>query len=88
MRLLHHAVFAAIVLLAGCATVTPEEQRAKDEETCRDYGFRKGSEAFAGCLLDLELDRRAERRALMDDMRWREPAVIYRPVLVRPRPAP
>nr|WP_247876615.1 hypothetical protein [Ochrobactrum sp. CM-21-5] len=47
-------------LLAGCATVPT--QRRIDEQTCRGYGFKSGSDSFANCLLQLDLNRRADRR--------------------------
>lgn len=74
----------ALALLAGCQTMTPEERRAADETTCRDYGFRKGSEAFAECLQRIELDRRAQSRANMLALEAsRPPIVIYRPIVHR-----
>lgn len=76
----------ALAALAGCATVTPEERRAADEATCRDYGFRSGSEAFAECLQRIDLDRRAEQRARLHQMEFSRPVVINQPVIVR-RPA-
>ena len=79
------AAMAVLALAAGCKTMTPEERRAADEATCRSYGFRKGSDAFASCLLQLDLDRRASRRAaLYSDPFYNQPAIIYRPVVVRP----
>ena len=74
----------AVVMLAGCQTMTPEERRAADEETCRSYGFRKGTDAFSSCLLELELDRRAARRAILHNDPFVDPFVIYRPIIVRP----
>jgi hypothetical protein len=79
------AVLAFLVLaLTACTTITPEERRALDEETCRAYGFRAGTDAFAGCLQRIDLDRRAEARASRAEFdRWsRTPAVVYRPVFV------
>lgn len=79
------AGFALLAAIAGCTTMTPEERRAADETTCRSYGFRKGTDAFASCLLQLDLDRRASRRAaLYSDPFYNQPAIIYRPVVVRP----
>lgn len=73
----------ASLTLAGCATLTPEERRALDEQQCRSYGFRPDTNAFAECLQRIELDRRAERRAQMIRMdRWDDPVVIYRPIVV------
>ncbi len=55
---------ALLVLCGGC--VTAAEQRAMDEGRCRGYGFRAGSDAFANCLLQIDLDRSAERRYRLD----------------------
>lgn len=70
--------------LAACTTITPEERRALDDEACRAYGFRTGTDAFAACLQRIDLDRRAEARASRAEFdRWsRTPAVVYRPVFV------
>lgn len=74
-----------LALLAGCSTTTPEERRAADESECIDYGFRRGSEAFAECLQRIDLDRRAERRASVASFERSRPIVVYRPVPVRSR---
>lgn len=81
------AALAALLLIAGCTTMTPEERRAADEATCRSYGFKRNNDAFASCLLQLDLDRRASRRAaLYSDPFLNQPTVIYRPVVVRRGP--
>ena len=72
----------AAAFLVGCTTMTPEERRSADEETCRSYGFTKRNDAFAECLQRIELDRRAERRANLDSMQFSRPMVVYRPVPV------
>ena len=73
-----------VAALAACTTVTPEDQRRADEETCRSYGFTRKNDAFAECLQRVELDRRASRRAAFQRDPW-----IYAPpprvVVVRPR---
>ena len=51
---------AAALLLTACQTMTPEERRIADGNTCASYGFRRGTDAFATCLQRIELDRRAE----------------------------
>lgn len=61
MRLARLFALLAFTLLGACASV--EEQRAMDETRCRGYGFRKGTDGFAKCLLDVDLDRSATRRA-------------------------
>ncbi|MGK6317671.1 hypothetical protein [Neorhizobium sp. DT-125] len=88
MRLHRLLVLAALAgLLAACQTMTPEERRAADENTCAGYGFRRGTDAMARCLLDIELDRRAEARSFQyrsAAMMW-PPVVVERRVIVRRR---
>ncbi|KQQ58956.1 MULTISPECIES: hypothetical protein [Rhizobium/Agrobacterium group] len=75
-------LLATTLALTACQTLTPEERRARDEATCRGYGFRTGTDQMAGCLLDLELDRRADARA------WQAQSsrdMFYRPVVVERR---
>ena len=72
-------------LLACC--VSSEEQRLRDEEKCRSYGFTKRNDAFAECLQRIELDLRAEfrRRGDFEDWPMTRPIVVYRPVVVVPK---
>ena len=61
----------AIAFLAtACTTMTPEQRRLADEETCRSYGFTRKNDAFAECLQRIELDRRAARRSLAERDPW------------------
>jgi len=55
------AVTAMALLVGACATTA--ELRARDEGRCRNYGFRKGTDAFSKCLLAVDLNRDADRRA-------------------------
>lgn len=73
-----------VAVIAGCTTMTPEERRAADEATCRGYGFRAGTTAFAECLQREDLDRRAAMRAALDRVD-RDPFPMTRVVYV---PAP
>lgn len=57
---------ALLIGLACSGCVTTEDLRAADEARCRSYGFRALGDAFANCLLQLDLDRAAERRARFD----------------------
>ena len=79
------AVLVPLLLLsavsAGCRTLTPEELRAADEAQCSDYGFRRGTDAYAACLQRIDLSRQADRRQMLREMD--EPIVIYRPVYIR-----
>jgi hypothetical protein len=74
MKLLMGFLFL-LTVLAGCKTLTPEERRALDGQTCSSFGFKRGTTAFSDCLLDLELDRRADRRAQFDQ--FNTPVIVY-----------
>ncbi|MBD9648807.1 hypothetical protein M2267_000900 [Ensifer sp. KUDG1] len=81
-------LIAAALLLTACQTMTPEERRIADGNTCASYGFRRGTDAFATCLQRIELDRRAESRAFryQNDMMmwgWDRPVIVSRPVIVQ-----
>lgn len=69
------AVLALALSAGGCVTVA--EQRAHDEERCRSYGFRQGTDAFARCLLDVDLDRSAALRQRFDTGFWSGPGPYY-----------
>ena len=61
------ALVLTLLIVSGCVSVSPQERRAADEARCRDYGFRKGTEAFAECLQRIDLSRTADRRARLYD---------------------
>lgn len=75
--LIRLAALAAIALfLAGCQTAA--EMRANDENKCRSYGFRPGTDAFAECLQRIDLDRRADfRAASVQSPTWDRPVYVY-----------
>jgi hypothetical protein len=58
------AIGAMALLLGACASTA--ELRAADEGRCRGYGFRKGTDGFSKCLLDVDLNRDADRRASLN----------------------
>jgi hypothetical protein len=65
--------------LSACQSLTPEQQRAADEATCGGYGFKSGTTPFANCLMNQDLDRRADARSFRDsndDFFWGGPTVI------------
>jgi hypothetical protein len=75
----------ATLLLTACTTITPEERRASDERSCAGYGFRPKTDGMARCLLDLDLDRKADLRSFrnrQDASMW-SPVIVERPVCVR-----
>lgn len=77
MRLLAGSALLAAFVITGCTTMTPQERRAIDNQTCSSYGFKRGGDGFASCLLNLELDRRAASRAQLDNMRFNNPPIIF-----------
>lgn len=70
MKTMHVPAILALALVAGCTTMTPEQRRQADEETCRSYGFTRKNDAFAECLQRIELDRRAAHRASFERDPW------------------
>ncbi len=56
------ALAAATISLSACQTMTPEQKRAADEDQCLRYGFKRGTDGFAGCLQRIDLYRRAQYR--------------------------
>ncbi|MGE7371072.1 hypothetical protein ACQKKX_18705 [Neorhizobium sp. NPDC001467] len=87
----HHLVLLAALsaVLASCQSMTPQERRAADESRCAGYGFKPRTEGMARCLLDLDLDRRAERRQWQNEInnrpRYWGPVIVHRPVVLRSR---
>jgi hypothetical protein len=82
------ALLAAITILPACQSISPEEMRIRDEQSCQRYGFRLGTDAMAQCLLDIDLDRRAESRSMQAQMRndmFRQPVFIERRVIIERR---
>lgn len=80
MRITRLFAVAAMGLLVGaCATTSPAERRAADESRCASYGFRRGTDAFSKCLLDIDLDRAADRRAALDSPYFWGPGGYARP---------
>lgn len=75
-------LLAATSLLTACQSLSPEELRQRDEQRCQTYGFKLGSEGMAKCLLDIDMDRRAESRAMQNRMHH---DLMYRPMIVERR---
>lgn len=62
--------------LAACETAA--DRRAADEAACSSYGFKRSTQAFANCLMNQDLARRADTRAFMygNDDFWGPGVVI------------
>jgi hypothetical protein len=79
MTIIRLAAGAILALALGGCVTTEAEYRAMDEARCRSFGFRAPGEAFSNCLLQLDLDRAAERRHRFDrfDASFRGPPWGY-----------
>lgn len=62
------AALSMATALGACESTSPAQQRAADDTRCRSYGFKRGSDAFSKCLLDLDLNRAADRRATREEL--------------------
>ncbi|MGG6894579.1 MULTISPECIES: hypothetical protein [Rhizobium] len=74
------SLLAIAFVLSSCQTA--EEIRAADEARCGSYGFKRGSENFANCLMNQDLSRRADQRAFMEsnnDFFWGPTVVVGGP---------
>ncbi|WP_425287446.1 hypothetical protein [Paramesorhizobium deserti] len=61
LRYMAIAFFA--LMLAGC--VSPEEQRAMDQDKCSSFGFAQGTDAFANCMMQQD-----SQRADLEQRQW------------------
>lgn len=61
--------------LAAC--VSPEQQRAQDNSTCDGYGFARGSDGYANCLMQTNMARDAAEREKMAQF-WANDAATRR----------
>lgn len=56
------------VVLCGCETTTPEMRLAQNQTSCESYGFKAGTDAYAECMMRLDLNDqqrdRDRRRAI------------------------
>lgn len=75
-------LLAALTILPACQSLSPEAVRARDEQKCQSYGFRPATDGMAKCLLDIDMDRRAESRAMQARM---HNDLMFRPVIVERR---
>ena len=56
--------------LGGC--ISPEEQRAMDQDKCSSYGFRPGTDNFAKCMMSQDRQRAEDEQRSLDRMRAQE----------------
>lgn len=66
-------MLACSALLAGCATTTPAERLANNQDACSSYGFTSGTDAYASCMMQMDLadqeDDYRRRQALSEGLR-------------------
>ena len=61
------AILATLSLLTACEVPpqkTKEQIRADIEKNCTGYGFKKGTDKFADCVMKSDLQRKANEAAI------------------------
>ena len=53
-----HRFAMALCLLGLSACATPEQLAAEDAAACQSYGFTRGTDAFATCMMTLDQQRK------------------------------
>lgn len=67
MRVLIAVVVLALCApLAGCETVSPQQQHASDQNTCASYGYQPGTDKFADCMM-ATAHRREDAKTAQDN---------------------
>lgn len=57
------AVLSVALALVGCSSTTSPERLAANKSACENYGFRSGTDAYATCMMELDLDQKQEDRS-------------------------
>jgi len=55
-------------LLALCGCASPERLAAADDARCTSYGFRPGTDAYANCRMQADMQRQAQRQAAVSSL--------------------
>lgn len=63
------AAIAIVPLIAACSTTSPEVRLAQHQNQCAAYGFRSGTEAYANCMMQMDLASKAEDSASKERIR-------------------
>lgn len=59
MKILTVVLAAAMAATLGaCATTTPAQRAAMNTESCEGYGFKAGTDAYANCMMQLDIKER------------------------------
>lgn len=61
MKVVTALAMLGVFVLAGCTS--PEEQAARDDETCRGYGAKRGTSIYVECRMR-QVELRQNRAAL------------------------
>ncbi|NOG70912.1 hypothetical protein [Roseicella sp. DB1501] len=62
------AILGALTLLAGCGLndALDRMDREADQKRCDGFGFQRGTEAYANCLMQQAAQREAESQQALD----------------------
>lgn len=58
----------ALVPLAIGGCVSSEEQQTMDQEKCASFGYRPGTDGFAGCMMQQNTQRANDEQRFLDRM--------------------
>jgi len=53
----HLIALSALLLLAGCQTLSPDQIAAQDDAQCLGYGTPRGSDGYVLCRMQLSQQR-------------------------------
>lgn len=60
-------IVCGVALLAACAG-NPAQVSAADERMCAGYGFRPGTDAYANCRLQMQIQRSDQQEVRRRDI--------------------
>lgn len=69
-RMRYLLIALASLAIAGC--VSAEDQRAMDQDKCSSFGFRPGTDNFAGCMMSQSAQREADEQRSLDRIEAQE----------------
>jgi hypothetical protein len=61
-------LLVALIPLAVAGCVSPEDQQARDQDKYTSYGYQPGSNRFADCMMDRDLQRADDQRRTMESL--------------------
>lgn len=76
-------VLVGCVALAACVSPIKQARQEREAAQCEAFGFRPGTDAYANCRMQFELEQRASNRALGAEIRSATRAATMSPTQTR-----